>query len=120
MAVATKNLRTLQASTSNGAGSTTTGTASNQTTALGCLVTGKITNGGTGPTVGCNFAVLVSGDNTNFKTLATYTAGTAASGVYEFAVEVPAGVQYVNAQFTGNTGQSVTVEAFLHELTSIG
>ena len=117
---ATKNLRTIVAAgTSNTASGTTTGTAVNLTTAYGGYLTGKITNGATGPTVACAMAVLVSGDNTNWKTVATYSGDTANSSVFEWGIEIPAGVMYVNAQFTGNTGQAVTVEAFLHELTTI-
>jgi hypothetical protein len=118
---ATKNLRTLvAAATSNTAGSTTTGTARDLTTTTGPhLITAKITNGGTGPTLPCIFSILVSGDNSNWKIFRQYTAQTANSGVSEFSEEIPAGMMYVNAQFSGNTGQTVTVESFLHELTNL-
>ena len=121
MATATKNLRTIvAASTSNTSGSTTTGTAINLTTALGGLLTAKITNGGTGPTVACDLVIEVSGDNTNWKTFARFRHTTANNDVGEWAVNIPVGTMYVRAVFTGNTVQAVTVEAFLQELTSIG
>lgn len=124
MATATKALSTLQASASNSAGSSTPSTlgtgSADLTTALGGVVTAKITNGGTGPTVGCDFVVYVSGDGTNWKEFSRQTAPTTASGVFSFAVEIPAAVMYVCVQFTGNTGAAVTVEAFIQKLSSIG
>lgn len=117
---AVKNLRTfVAAATSNGAGSTTTGTSFDLTTKFGGTATMKITNGGTGPTIGCTAKVMVSGDNTNFKLYRAFLAGLTASGVYEFSCDIPASVMYARVDFTGNTGQAVTVEAFLQELTSI-
>lgn len=121
MASAIKTLRTIvAAATSNGAGSTTNGTTWNLTTALGGVMTANITNGGTGPTIGCDFVVQVSGDGTNWKEFSRQTAPVAASGSYNFAVELPPGVMYARASFQSNTGQAVTVEAFGQELTSIG
>jgi hypothetical protein len=116
---ATKAASTIQTSATNTAGSTATSSAVDLTTAYGMLVTAKITNGGTGPTVACSFKVEVSNDNSAWKTLAEYAAGTTASAVYEFAVDVPMSTMYARTVFTGNTGQSVTVEAFGHRLTGI-
>lgn len=116
---ATKAASTIQASGTNTAGGTTTSSAVDLTTAYGMLITAKITNGGTGPTVACDFVVEVSNDNSAWKTYARYSAGTANSGVYEFAVDVPMATMYARTVFTGNTGQSVTVEAFGHRLTGI-
>lgn len=120
MALATKTARTFQSSASNGAGATTTGSAVTLTTALGCLITAKITNGATGPTVGCDFVVEVSNDNSAWKTYSRQTVGVANNAVAEFTVDLPPATMYARSKFTGNTGQSVTVEAFGHELTSIG
>lgn len=119
MAVATKTSRTLLASTSNAAGGTTNGTELNESTALGVLVCGKVTNGATGPTVGCDFVVYV-GEATGVKReFSRQTAGVTNNGVYDFCVVVPASAIFVNVQFTGNTGQAVTVESYAQELTSI-
>lgn len=117
--LATKTARTVQTSASNGAGSTTTSSALSLITALGCLLTAKITNGGTGPTVGCDFVVEVSNDNSAWKTYSRQTAGVANSLVSEFTVDLPPATMYVRSKFTGNTGQAVTVECFGHELTSL-
>src|SRR5690242_9378085 len=116
----TKNLRTIiSAGTSNTAGSTTTGTAVDLTTRYGGLLTAKITNGGTGPTVAAQVNVYTSGDNSNFKLLASLVGDSVASSVNEWAVDIPAAAMYVRADVTGNTAQAVTCEAFLQELTTI-
>jgi len=47
------------------------------------------------------------------------TAGVANNGVYEFEVEIPPSVMFVNVDFVGNTGQSVTVECYAQELSTI-
>lgn len=114
-----KTARTLQGSASNAAGGTTTGTAVNLTTALGMLVTVKMTNGGTGPTVGCTCRIEVSNDNTNWKTYQSVTHDIVANGVNEWMFNLPPPTMYARSVFTGNTGQAVTVEAFGHELTTI-
>ena len=116
---ATKNLRTIiAAATSNTAGSTTTGTAIDLTTKYGGLLTIKITNGGTGPTVAASAKVYTSGDNSNFKLFAQVTGDVTSSSVNEWSMEIPLGVMYVRVDVTGNTAQSVTCEAFLQELTT--
>lgn len=115
----TKTARTLQSSASNAAAATTTGTALDLTTGLGGLLTAKITNGATGPTIAGSLYVEVSNDNTNWKVFRQCVAGVANSAVYEFSVEIPPSVMYVRTRFADNTAQAVTVEAFLHELTSI-
>ncbi|MBI1373907.1 MAG: hypothetical protein GC159_14385 [Phycisphaera sp.] len=117
---ATKTARSLQASATNAADATTTGSTIDLTTALGLTVTAKVTNGPTGPITGCRFVVELSHDSTDWKTFSEQVAGTDNDGVYEFVVDVPAPVMYLRSRFTGNTGQGVTVEAFGHELTSIG
>ena len=51
MPTAIKTLLVFQASASNAAAATKTGVAIDLTSALRCLIMGKITNGATGPTV---------------------------------------------------------------------
>jgi hypothetical protein len=130
MATGTKNARTLvAAATSNTAGSTTRGTVDLRT-ALGGVLTMKITNGGTGPTVQCEGRVLIAHNTgstptaasagTDWKTVWVFGGGTTNSAVTEQSWDVPAGVMHAEVEFTGNTGQTVTVEAFMSELTSVG
>jgi hypothetical protein len=64
-------------------------------------------------------AIQVSGDNSTWKEVAAMVAGAANSGAYQFAYEVPPGVMYIRAVVSGNTGQAVDCECFVHEFTSI-
>lgn len=123
-----KTARTIVAAgTSNAAGSTTRGTIDLRT-AQGGFLTLKITNGGTGPTAQCVATVLVAHNDgatpaaaaagADWKTIWVVAGGTSANGVTEQFLDVPAGVMHLEVQFSGNTGQAVTVEAFLSEVTS--
>lgn len=124
----TKTNRTVVSSSTNTAGSTTRGTVDLRTAGGGRL-TGKITNGGTGPTLPCEMRVLVAhttgttptaaSEGTDWKTIATFVASTTANAVAPFSLIVDPGVMHLEVEFTGNTGQSVTVEAFLSEITSL-
>ena len=125
----TKAVRTLVAAgTSNAAGSTTRGTADLRTV-HGGLLTMKVTNGGTGPTIGCSVRVLVAhatgatptaaSAGADWKTLWSFTALTGNGAVTEQSVEIGPGVMHLEVEFTGNTGQAVTVEALLSEVSSV-
>lgn len=110
-------------SASNSAGGTTRGRL-DCSAVDGGILTFRITNGGTGPTVQCEARVLVAhkdsampaaasegtGD-TDWKQVYVIGGGTTANassrGVYNFGPEVA----YLEIEFTGNTGQAVTVEA---------
>ena len=109
-------------SAANTAGSTTRGRI-DCSAADGGMVTLRLTNGGTGPTVQCEARVLVShatalptaasegaGDD-DWKQIYVFGSGTTANassrGLYVFGPEV----RHLEVEFTGNTGQSVTVEA---------
>lgn len=120
MAAPTKNPRVLQASVSNPAGSTTTGVTLDLTTKFGGLATLIVTNGGTGPTIGCEVVIQHSRDATNWYDFPSQTMSTTASDVKTFNVIVPEATMYIRSVFRGNTGQAVTVEAYFEELTSIG
>jgi hypothetical protein len=119
MASATKASVTFQASASTSAGGTTTGTGQDLTTALGCLITAKITNGATGPTVACDFIVEVSVDGSAWKEFCRATAQLGNNVVTEFSVLLPVAVMHARTKFTGNTAQAVTVEAFGHKVSTI-
>lgn len=119
----TQSATAIVSSAANTAGSTTRGRL-DCTAVDGGIVTFRITNGGTGPTVQCEARILVAhkgssmpaaaaegtGD-TDWKRVYTLGGGTTNSastrGVYRFGPEVA----YLEVEFTGNTGQSVTVEA---------
>ena len=128
-ATATKAARTLiAAATSNAAGATTRGTVDLRT-AFGGLLTVKLTNGGTGPTLQAEARVLVAhntgstptaaGAGADWKTIYVVGNGTSASTVGEWSIQIDQSVMHCEVEVTGNTGQAVTCEAFLSELSSI-
>lgn len=113
---------TLVSSAANTAGSTTRGRL-DCSGADGGMIRWRMTNGGTGPTVQCEARVLLAQKqgsmpaaaaegtaDADWKQVAAQGGGTAASastrGSYRFGPEVA----YIEIEFTGNTGQSVTVE----------
>lgn len=123
----TKTPRTLVASGSNAAGATTRGTLDLRT-AQGGLLTLKMTNGATGPTVQCQANILAAHNSgatpaaaaagTDWKTLWSVGGGTTANVITEQSMEVGPGVMHLEVEFTGNTGQAVTVEAYMSEITN--
>lgn len=115
----TKTARTVQTSTSVAAGGNQTSGAFDLTTKYGGVLHLKVTNGATGPTVGCTAKVEISNDNSAWKTYRRFKAGVANSGVYEWALDIPPGVMYLRTDFRDHTGQAVTVEATFHEVTSL-
>ena len=127
MSTATKTARTLVASASNGAGSTTRGRL-DLTSAFGGTLTLKITNGATGPTVQAVANVLIAHNavqpaagsaGTDWKTIFSVGNGTTANAIGEWSLDIPIGVMQLEVEFTGNTAQAVTVEAYFSELTSV-
>lgn len=112
----------LVSSAANTAGSTTRGRL-DVSSADGGMIRWRMTNGGTGPTVQCEARVLIARKQTSmpaaasegtgdddWKLVYTQGGGTTASastrGSYRFGPEVA----YIEIEFVGNTGQSVTVE----------
>lgn len=107
----------IAAATSCAAGATVTGNVANLTTAFGGLLTAKITNGGTGPTVAASVYLYTSHDNVNFKLFGQLQANATANAINEFAEVIPP-MMYFRADVKDNTIQAVTCEAFLQELSS--
>lgn len=126
----TKAARTLiAAATSNTAGSTTEGTVLDMRTTLGGILTAKLTNGATGPSVQAVIQVLVAHNNgttpaagaegTDWKLIYELGGGLAADAVTRIrGLTIDPSVQHLHVRVTGNTGQTVTCEAFLSELSS--
>lgn len=118
----TKNDAVLVAvGTSNAAGATTRGTIDLSDKAGGIL-TLRITNGATGPTAQCEGRVLISHADTlpaagangaDWKQIWRFGGGVtnAADTVRSFTFGPE--VRHLEAEFTGNAGQAVTVEAIL-------
>lgn len=124
-----KTPRTLVAAgTSNAAGATTRGVLDLRT-ALGGLLTVKITNGATGPTAQCGATVLAAHNagatptaaaaGADWKTIGQIAGGgTTANAVTEQSYDVPQGMMHLEVEFSGNTGQAVTVEAYFSEISN--
>ena len=115
----TKTDTVLVASTSNAAGATTRGTI-DLSAVYGGIVTMKITNGSTGPTVQCEGRVLISHADTlpaaasagaDWKTVWRFGGDITANAVTEQSFQFGPEVRHLEVEFTGNTGQAVTVEA---------
>lgn len=117
----------IAAATSNSVGSTTRGTLDLRTAAGGTL-TLKLTNGGTGPTVQAEARVLIAHNSgstptaasagTDWKTIWSFGGGTTASAITEQSIVIDPSVMHLEVEVTGNTGQAVTCEAYLSEVTS--
>jgi hypothetical protein len=110
---------TIVASASNAAGATTRGTLT-LATKYGGIITAKIANGATGPTVQCEGRILVSHEDTlptaasagaDWKTVWRFGGGTANNAITEQSFTFGPEIRHVQMEFTGNTGQAVTVEA---------
>jgi hypothetical protein len=127
MAAATKTATTVVASAANTAGSTTRGRIDLQT-ALGGNLTFKLTNGATGPTIQCTANVLVAHNATmpaaasagvDWKTIYSVGSGITNNAISEFSFPFGPEIMSLEIEFTGNTGQSVTVEAYCTTVTGI-
>ena len=115
----TESKSTIVASASNAAGATTRGTLT-VAGKYGGIVTMKITNGATGPIAQCEGCVLISHEDAlpaaaaagaDWKTVWRFGGGTANSGVTEQSFTFGPEIRHLEVEFTGNTGQAVTVEA---------
>lgn len=124
----TNTARTLVAAgTSNAAGGTTRGTLDLRGK-LGGILTMKISNGGTGPTVQCEGRVLVAHNDgatpaaasagADWKTVWRFGGGTTANAAPEQSYTFGPEIMHMEVEFTGNTGQAVIVEAYLSEVTN--
>ena len=119
-----KSYSALQASASNGAGSTTN--SSNLTVGYGASIIARVTNGATGPTAGCTVNLQVTTDGgTTWVTALSVLAGTAGGTTYAFLFTLGVGGESVGdwatarVQFTGNAAQAVTVQADASSTTSV-
>jgi len=124
----TKNARTILASVACVPATPQRGRLDMNAVQGGGFLTIKMTNGGTGPTVQCLCNILVAHNavlpaaasaGTDWKTIATIGGGTVASYPTELGIPIDPSIMCLEVEFTGNTGQNVTVEAYLSELTTI-
>lgn len=121
--MSTKTGHVLVTSGANSAGGTTRGRL-DLSTAEGGEIRWAMTNGGTGPTVQCVARVLIArkqgsmpsaaaegtGDD-DWKVVYEQGGGTTSSAKTRGRMVFPPSVSFVEIEFSGNTGQAVTVEA---------
>ena len=81
----------------------------------------KLTNGATGPTVAAQVQVQVSADNSEWYDFGFPMVGTTTnSDVSSWGgIEIPMGVEYLRLVAGSNTGQNVTVDADISEVTAL-
>jgi hypothetical protein len=112
----------LVSSVANTAGSTTRGRL-DVSGADGGQIRFRLTNGATGPTLQCEARVLVAAKNTampaaaaegtadlDWKQVYVIGGGTTANATTRGSYTFGPWIAYIEIEFTGNTGQSVTVE----------
>jgi hypothetical protein len=118
----------IAAATSNAASATTEGTPVDLRTTQGGVLYARLTNGATGPTIQATIQVLAAytssatptgaAEGADWKLLYEIGGGTAANDITRIkGWPVPAGVMHLHGRVTGNTGQAVTCEMFLGEIT---
>jgi hypothetical protein len=121
-----KTARTLVSTASNAAGTATRGRLNMNLAQGGGFLTIRMTNGVTGPAVQCVCNILVAHSSTlpaaasagaDWKIIASYGGGTTPNATTEVGIPIDPAIMCLEVEFTGNTGQSVTVEAYLSELT---
>ncbi len=82
----------------------------------------KITNGATGPTIPLSLQILVSGDNSEYYDLGgPLQSEDDNNGEYSWGgIDIPIGIEYLKiTPLTTNTGQDVTVDADISEVTAV-
>lgn len=104
-----------------GAGNTTSG-AVDLSTGYGAQLDVSLTNGATGPTVAAQVQIQVAADFAgtlwvNFG--GPLVGSTSNSGVSSWSIDLPIGVARVQLVAGSNTGQNVTVNADLSNVTGI-
>ena len=118
----------IAAATSNAVSGTTRGTA-DMRSSYGGMLTIKITNGATGPTVQAVANILMSHSDgatpeaasagADWKTIFSVGNGVTANTVGEWSMPIDPSINHIEVEITGNTGQAVTCEAFVTKIPSL-
>lgn len=102
------------------AAGTTNGASVDLRTAYGARFTGKITNGATGPTLGCQVRLQLSADGTNwFDKGGPQVCATGNAAVTPFTFGVDINGYYARLVADSNTDEDVTLDAFVIVTTGI-
>lgn len=118
----TKSVTAIWSSQSLSAGGAdTTSSVVNLTDGYGASLGIKLTNGATGPTIAAQVQIQISEDNSEFYDFGGPLIGnTDNSGIVSWGgIEIPIGAQYLRLVAGSNTGQAVTVDADISEVTAI-
>lgn|SRR5690606_3996389 len=96
-------------------------------TAHGALITAMVTNGATGPTTACNCTIYVAhntgptpssgAEGSDWKYYMSQTADKINSSKSRFVFMIPKEALHIQIEFTGHTGQAVTIEAQISVVT---
>lgn len=118
----------IAAGTSNGVGATTRQVIDLRSM-YGGLLTVKIANGATGPTIQAVANVLVAHNSgstpaaasagADWKTVASWGGSTESNAVSEWSMVIDPAICHLEVEITGNTGQAVTCEAFITQLAGL-
>lgn len=120
MATTTKTRVTVESSVSVSAGGSETSASQDISTGFGSIVSMQVTNGATGPTIGCTAEIQVQHTSAGtWYTWRKFIASNGDSDVSQFTARVPPEVYAYRTHFEGHTGQAVTVEADAVDLDSI-
>lgn len=81
----------------------------------------KITNGATGPTVAAKCQIQVSADNSEWYNFGPPLQSLTGNSVVTQwgAIDIPIGVEYLRLVAGSNTGQAVTIDADITEVTAL-
>lgn len=80
----------------------------------------RLTNGTTAPTLPAQVQIEVSADQSEwFRFGGPMLGSTANGGTSSWSVEMPIGVKYLRLTAGGNTGQNVTADADIIEVTAL-
>ena len=117
----TKTARVLESGLTLTAGAgDDTGTALNLTDSYGGTLHLKLSNGGTGPTIGAQIQIQTSADNSEWYDFGgALVGGTANSGVYSWNVDMPMRIMYIRTVQGSNTGQDVTCDIDFGEVEAV-
>ena len=108
------------ATTLTAAAGDTTSAAITLDDGYGAFVSIKLTNGATGPTVAAQVQIQTSQDGTVYFNYGGPLVGSLVNAaVTSWSVEIPIGVEYLKLVAGSNTGQNVTVDADISEVTAV-
>lgn len=118
----------IAAGTANAAGGTTRQVVDLRSM-YGGILTVKLTNGATAPTIQAVANVLIAHNSgatptpgsagADWKTIASWGGGTTNNEVREWSMVIDPAIMHLEVEITGNTAQAVTCEAYVTQLAGL-